>query len=376
MDEEELQQHPSPGKIGTNATMTNHNHSNALDELESMFDGNIQPSEFVGDPLDDNINNTRTRMYIQNLNGLMWNKEGGRWPYICEAMDAIQADISCFSELNVDTNNYAVRKQMESICQRQFTHNALVLSASKYKSTTVYKPGGTAIMIRNNMIVNMKSHSRDRMGRWTSVGICTANRKIRVISAYQVCQSLRPGATTIASQQRAQIIEESAATNDHQRLDPRQAFIQDLTNFVHHVQSNNEEIILAGDFNEEIVTQASGMDRLATACGLVDLFSVRLGSSTIPATYQRGTKRLDYILMSSTLLPHVKAAGYDPFGYRIPSDHRGMYVDFDTDGLLRQSNIPLAPVAARDFTTTSPGSVAKYVTAKMQYLNDHHFFER
>jgi hypothetical protein len=121
-DEEELQQHPSPGEIGTNATMTNHNDSSALDELESMFDGNIQPSEFVGDPLDDNIDNTRTRMYIQNLNGLMWNKEGGRWPYICETMDAIQADISCFCELNVDTNNYAVRKQMESICQRQFTY--------------------------------------------------------------------------------------------------------------------------------------------------------------------------------------------------------------------------------------------------------------
>ena len=53
-----------------------------------------------------------------------------------------------------------------------------------------------------------------------------------------------------------------------------------------------------------------------------------------------------------------------------------MYVDFNTDALLRQSTVALAPVVARDFTTTAPGSVEKYVIAKMQYLTEHSFFER
>ena len=45
-----------------------------------------------------------------------------------------------------------------------------------------------------------------------------------------------------------------------------------------------EDIILAGDFNEEMGQETSGMDGLATMCGLVDLFSLRNGTQTQPAT--------------------------------------------------------------------------------------------
>ncbi len=347
------------------------------DQPETTTEEVYNPSEFIGDPMVENKSDITTRIYIQNLNGLNWNRDGGKWPYIIEAMDAIQADISCFSELNVDTNKYSIRKTLETICQRQYLQNNLVLSASKYQTPTVYKPGGTAILARNDITAKIKSHTRDRMGRWASMSLTTSNsRRIRIISAYQVCNVTRLGTNTIASQQTAQIIEDSVNKDTYQRLTPRQAFIQDLQKFILQMQSENEEIVLAGDFNEDITSPSSGMDQLATTCGLVDLFSIRTGTSTLPATYQRGIKRLDYILLSPTLTAHVTAAGYDPFGYRIPSDHRGMYVDFDSEALFNQPLSQLAPAVTRDFVTTSPGVIEKYVTAKMAYLNDHRFFDR
>lgn len=215
------------------------------------------------------------------------------------------------------------------------------------------------------------------MGRWTSISLTTAtSRKVRIISAYQVCQQSSPGTNTAASHQTAHIITESSTTGSTTRITPRQAFIQDLQSFIRNMQEEEEDIILVGDFNDDITDPMSGMDQLATTCGLVDLFSVRTGSPNLPATYQRGTKRLDFVLISPSLINHVKAAGYDPFGYRIPSDHRGMYVDLDTDAVFQQPISEMAPADKRDFVSTSPGVITKYVTSKMAYLNDHRFFDR
>ena len=77
----------------------------AIDELEATFDWNYTPSEFIGDPMNETPLENTTRIYIQNLNGLSWNKDGGKWPYVCDVMETIQADIACFSEINIDTNN-------------------------------------------------------------------------------------------------------------------------------------------------------------------------------------------------------------------------------------------------------------------------------
>ena len=350
----------------------------AYDELESMNSQvTTETHEHCGDKLEEHTTDETTRIYIENLNGLTWDKDGGRWPYVCEAMATLNVDIACFSETNTDTNQYNIRSKMEAICQRQFPHSRLIMAASRYESTSAYKPGGTAILACNAMTSIIKNHTRDRMGRWTSISLSTKTTKqIRIISAYQVCSTMKPGSNTASSQQQAQIIEESSATDSSQRKNPRQAFIHDLQTFIQQIQSNDEDIILVGDFNEEMAVNGSGIDQLATNCALADLFSIRLGSPRIPATYQRGSRRIDFVLISPSLLPHIQAAGYDPFGYRLPSDHRGMYIDFSTEALLQQDVNPLEPADKRDFSTTSPEVVVKYVTAKMEYLVGHRFFDR
>lgn len=334
-------------------------------------------NDFVGDVMDEEPTESTTRLYFQNLNGLNWDQQGGKWPYICEVMESIQVDIACFAELNTDTNRYEVRRKMEQISQQQHGQNRLVMASSKNKTSTVYKPGGTAILACNAITNHIKSHTRDRMGRWVSmcISVSTSN-KLRIIAAYQVCSTTSTGTNTAAAQQLAQIIEEQAKAGSTHRTSPREAFIQDLQTFILQAQQDGEDIVLTGDFNDDITSQNSGMDQLATTCGLVDLFSIRTGSATHPPTYQRGPRRLDYVLISPSLLPKVQAAGYDPFGYRIPTDHRGFFIDFTSDSLLSHELTPLTPATKRNFKSTTPGTVAKYVSAKFKYLEDHQFFNR
>lgn len=163
--------------------------------------------------------------------------------------------------------------------------------------------------------------------------------------------------TTAAAQQQTSLISERCHSQDDSRLHPRQAFISDLQAFILQIQAANEDVILVGDFNEELNAPNSRMGELATRCGLADVFAIRLGSSDLPATYQRGTKRLDYVLATPLLVPSIIAAGYDPFSYRIPSDHRGMYIDLVTEALFRHQIPPLAPASRRELvssTHTSP----------------------
>jgi len=348
-----------------------------FDELEAMTDHSLLTNDFVGDHLHE-INPTNiTRIYCQNINGLTWDSEGGKWPYICEVMAGIHASIACFIETNTDTNKVRIRQQMETIASRQFQHNRLIMATSKHQTSTNYKPGGTAILACNTITSMIKSHSRDRMGRWTSMQLATSpQRSVRIITAYQVCANSQPGTNTAFAQQFAQIIEENALTTNATRISPRASFIGDLHAFIRQCQGNGEDIILLGDFNEEITERNAGMEEIARNCNLADLFSVRLGNPSTPATYQRGSKRIDYVLLSPSLLEHVSAAGYDPFGYRVPSDHRGFFVDFYSDALFTHELTPLAQAEKRDFTSKSPGVIPKYVRARMRYLKDHRFFER
>ena len=348
-----------------------------FDELESSTDNNMTTNDHTGDILQESPPPDTTRIYFQNLNGIQWDKEGGKWPYVCEVIAGINVDIACFAEINTDTNNYNVRRKMEMIATRQFQQCQLILSTSKYTTSSPYKPGGTAIMANQATTALVRSYSRDRMGRWASIRLQTAeSRYLRIISAYQACENIRPGSNSVAAQQRAQLLEEDSTQSEMRRRTPREAFVDDLQSFIHQSQINGDDIILVGDFNEDITNEGSGIARLAATCGLADLFNIRLGSPILPATYQRGTRRIDYALITPTLITAVQAAGYDPFGYRIPSDHRGLYIDLKSNALFQDGPCPLAPKEQREFNSKAPGTVEKYVNAKIRYLSDHNFSDR
>lgn len=92
----------------------------AFNELESMITGSVPMSKSVGDPLDETPTQDITRIYVQILNGLCWNNDGGKWPYVCEVMTTIQADIACFAEINTAVNCFDIRSTMESIAGKIF----------------------------------------------------------------------------------------------------------------------------------------------------------------------------------------------------------------------------------------------------------------
>ena len=329
----------------------------------------------VGDILQEDKPSGCIRMYCININGIKWDKDGGTWPTVCQAMEACNVDIVGIAELNHDVGRYELQHKLEQVCKETFKQHQLIMSTSKHKVCKTYKPGGTAAIACHDMKALVKSWSRDRMGRWTAIQFSgSEGQYLTFIMAYQVGKITKQGTNTAAAQQRASIIEESTALDILERLSPRQAFIRDLQQYIKASQQAGDAIILSGDFNETMSERQSGMATLAATCGLVDIFRLRLGTNTSPTTYQRGRKRLDYVLLSPSLIPAVKAAGYDPFGYRVVSDHRGYYIDFDANILCGFTPTKLAPASHREFQTTNPQQLRVYLQTKHRYLKFHNWY--
>lgn len=365
---------------GTSRSLTGI-HRSETDEPENEppgHDTHTHNQQFIGEELNTNKQEGITRIYFQNLNGLKWDRDGGMWPMICQAMSGIHADIIGLAEINQDTTQYEVRHKLETIASKYFDHKKIIYGTSNRPARKIYKPGGTMMMTVMDHTSIITETTRDRMGRWVSTRYQgSTQQRITIITAYQVCQTQRTGNNTAANQQINTLLEESIALGLTTRINPRAAFTRDMITFVKHRQSDGDHILIVGDFNETIDESGSGTAEILAKCRLVDLCGHKLGDITIPNTYKRGPRRLDYALISPELLLVVSKVGYDPFDYRgITSDHRGLYIDLALENILGDKTRPLGSLQRRDFTADNPQSVTKYIKKKCEELHKHNFVAR
>ena len=95
-----------------------------------------------------------------------------------------------------------------------------------------------------------------------------------------------------------------------------------------------------------------------------------------PATYARGRKRLDYALASPSIAAALKRAGYEAFNSRLVSDHRGYYMDFDTQLLFGSITQTLSSKQNRGLHSNHPSQVTMYIRRKHELLTACNAFQR
>ena len=171
---------------------------------------------------------------------------------------------------------------------------------------------------------------RDKWGRWViQEAQGRKDRRFIIVSAYQpVDKTVHPGSLTVASQQTSLL----TASNDS-TTNPRTAFRRDLLKVLITYKKQGFLILLMCDFNEPFGQDPDGITKVASELGLIDIMR-RRHSSPPPATYARGSTRLDYILTSPEICDALRATGYHEFNATVSSDHRGYFLDLDTSTLF------------------------------------------
>jgi hypothetical protein len=94
-----------------------------------------------------------------------------------------------------------------------------------------------------------------------------------------------------------------------------------------HNKDNSNYTILMLDANENMNDSEGGLTKLVQSTRLVDTFSHFGNRECNIPTYARGTKKIDYILTSPSLLKYITNLGCLPFYMYSNSDHRGLFLD-------------------------------------------------
>lgn len=333
-------------------------------------------NEFAGDVLtrrEDAI----TRLVFGNVNGLQLGDGGHRWDSICKDLQAMEADIVGLAEINMDDTKFEANQVLHTVMKKNFEHYSAVTSSSSISAATLFKPGGTMSLLHADVVGRISTKGTDHLGRWSFHKLVgKAGRIITIITAYQVCErtshAVNPDDGMTAYVQQERLLRQEG----HSNINPRKHFCADILSFVRALRANDESVILCGDFNE-VLTLDSELVRLCTdpSIQLVDIFSNLHPQTDVLPTFERGSTRIDFALISPDLVPAIARCGYMPFRLYVESDHRFLFLDLSTEIFLGDPST-LASLPTRNIRAKDPRAVTSYLEAKYLHLKNNNFFDR
>lgn len=303
---------------------------------------------------------------------------GGSLALNFEHMKDVEADIIVFPEHKIDTTQPRYMASIRKEARRHFGSNQYRMAATSTPITLNHgkpqKPGGVLAMTVGKITGRVLATGADELGRWVFIKLRAQHgRVITVIGTYQAIDTSPrvTGPHTYVTQLYSVMVQEG-------REEPaliRKHHSKDLLAFVTECQSDGEKVIVTGDFNEVIGINPSGLTKLCSTCGLQDIFFEHHGEVDF-ATRKPGSSIIDYCLADPELVDAVTACGYESFGIRIISDHRGLFIDFSTELLLDSTDNPLAKMEHRDIMSKKAHQIVPYFAAVVKDLEAHQWMKQ
>lgn len=105
--------------------------------------------------------------------------------------------------------------------------------------------------------------------------------------------------------------------------------------------------------------------------GLFNVFRERFQTSNLPRIHARGANAIDHIWTTRHILDNISHAGFAPFGFRIESDQRGMFIDIRDSVLFDEKGIHVTYHDFRKLKPTIPKRTKKYMQS-VKYNWDYH----
>lgn len=157
---------------------------------------------------------------------------------------------------------------------------------------------------------------------------------------------------------------------------PRDAFMQELRQFIQGLRKEKNHLIVLGIDANEQMTPGSKIDDLRLSCGLIDP-QVKIHGPTQSPSYARGSSKIDHILISEELMPAVESTGtLEHHGLGIVSDHMGIFIAFNEKKMYKGNIADLLKVENRDVTSTIPRIREKYKEEHREQLRQCNLIQR
>jgi hypothetical protein len=153
--------------------------------------------------------------------------------------------------------------------------------------------------------------------------------------------------------------------------EPTRSFVTDISKLIVGFQNDGHTIHLSLDANEASGLQ-SGVDRIMRQSNFLDAHSLCSSDPRpMPATYQRGSTKIDFVLISPRLVDAVIGVSILPLHDGYTSDHRALLVDYDASLLFGGPTSPIVAPLERRLASTNPRAVHAYTDHMKSHFETH-----
>ena len=248
------------------------------------------------------------RLISHNVNGLSSADQHADVVHVANALADKAVAIFGIQETNRNFERQHMLTSFHRIINKVSTHHHGAVSSAKLQWPNDYQPGGTAISIRNKWTTRYLDKGSDDLGRWSWLTIAgQGTTKITCISAYRVCDGAAEASITSRTVRAQQ--EWMYADRGHASINLREQFVLDLIAQIKMWIKAGHDVILMLDANEP-AGPGSAIDRLIYACGLTDAHVRETESVDPPPTHQRGSEKIDFVLVSNRLVKTICSGQY------------------------------------------------------------------
>jgi exonuclease III len=338
------------------------------------------------------------RVFLQNPNGLRLSGSTLPLQQDLRTCSEYGAAAICLPEANLNWNIPSTRDLFSSLLRKTWRNSAYSTLQPPKEFLSNRQPGGTATVICDNWTSRIIERGADPLclGRWSYITLRgKGTTKVTIVSAYNATSS--QGDTTNYQQQLRSLSRLHREHNQKVTVNPRRQFILDLQGWLEIKLLEGHKIVLGVDANDSYNPDTTGtptpleynpdrptvsashngkLSTLVASCGLKDPLALQHSSRPFPASHIRGSKRIDFILVTPHLQPAVLNSGSLAFHSLFHSDHRAYYVDFDTLLMFADPAHDIAPPSYRRLQLSDPRLINKYRDILHEQLNYHKIYEK
>jgi hypothetical protein len=301
----------------------------------------------VGNIITNNKSSQTMRIYYQNINGAKCYGTWNEWYKGYEWINKNNIDAVLLSETN--TNWTEINKQTAlSNIKKHNKQTILNQSIENTTQTQDYLPGGSTCSIHNKLIGRKIENINDprKLGRWCGFRLKGKEHKhLTIISVYRPTHSNDLSNNTSYSRQWKALTK----TTELENCDPRKILLMDLETEVRKWQQQGDEIIIGIDANDTITSKNNDFKQFVQNNNLYSATE----HIEQPATYNRGSKTIDYLLCTQNIKDTILGTGYLAFyegGWK--SDHRALFMDIDMTTIFGNLN-KITPIINRTLQSSN-----------------------
>ena len=309
-----------------------------------------------GDNTEENIaygirekeENSDWRILIGNINTFPKENNGenkAKLDLFKHLVTSNDCDILLLSEHNMNVLRTEHRSRPGTLMRNWWQNSISRFEWLKSTSESQYEQGGTAIITNTRSSAHTIAAGCDtrKMGRWNWITLRgKENTMTTIISIY------RPRENQATShRQLARLRHE--VYGDIRDVQPHILWVADLSDLIREKKGERHQVLVAGDFNDDLNDDQSKISQMMRGLGLRNLLKESNGSG--PNTYNRGTKTIDGAFATDRI--KLRKGNYSTFE-ESPSDHRFYHLDIEEDGLVGTSREDRPPPLMRKATSKIP----------------------